>query len=150
MYDNKLMLEHAWKYFELHAQQRITVFNFYLAISGLVSTGIGICLQQGGAFNYISSFLCLFLMFVSFIFWKLDQRVSLLIKEAEKTLSIIERTIAQPTLHLFDKDNNNTALKNGIMSVWTYGRCFRCAFVIVGYSSFILFFAPWFIPLLTR
>ncbi len=150
MTNNEMMFEHAWKYFELHAQQRITVFNFFLAISGLVATGVGICLQQGGGFTYVSSFLCLFLMFVSFLFWKLDQRVSLLIKEAELTLSCIEDNISHSNLHLFNKDQNNTSLKKGIFSVWTYGRCFRCAFFIVGYSSFLLIFAPLFIPVFSR
>jgi hypothetical protein len=42
--------EYVWRYFELHAQQRMTVFNFYIAITGLLAAGIGFTLQQGGRF----------------------------------------------------------------------------------------------------
>ena len=54
-------MEHAWRYFELHAQQRMTVFNFYLAISGLLAAGIGMCLQQGPKFSLLISILGVFL-----------------------------------------------------------------------------------------
>ncbi|MDW9204727.1 hypothetical protein SE956_16940 [Escherichia coli] len=72
--------EHIWKYFELHAQQRMTVFNFYIAITGLLAAGIGVTLQQGGKYVLFTSLMGVFVAFISFIFWKLDQRVSILIK----------------------------------------------------------------------
>ncbi|EKB9382313.1 TPA: hypothetical protein ACID37_006234 [Pseudomonas aeruginosa] len=53
-------IEHAWKYFELHAQQRMTVFNFFLAIAGLVAAGIGVGLQQGSHFSILVSLLGFF------------------------------------------------------------------------------------------
>ena len=58
-------LEHAWKYFEIHSQQRMSIFNFFLGATGLVSTGIGICIQQGGDYHYLSFALSVFLVFSS-------------------------------------------------------------------------------------
>lgn len=63
--------EHIWKYFELHAQQRMTVFNFYIAITGLLAAGIGVTLQQGGKYVLFTSLMGVFVAFISFIFWKL-------------------------------------------------------------------------------
>lgn len=129
-------MEHAWKYFEIHAQQRISVFNFYLATTGLVAAGIGVCLQQGGKFYLAAAGLSMFLTFVSFLFWKLDQRVSLLIKRSEIALAEIEKNIENDKLYLFTEDNFDIDLSNGIFSVWTYGRCFRISFGIIGIASF--------------
>jgi ABC-type amino acid transport system permease subunit len=39
------LLEHMWRYFELHANQRMTVFNFYLVLSGAIAAGLAATLQ---------------------------------------------------------------------------------------------------------
>lgn len=124
-------MEHAWRYFELHAQQRMTVFNFFLAITGLVAAGIGVGLQAGTKFSALVSLLGMFLSLVSFLFWKLDQRVSIMIKNAEKALFAIEKiaTIQDVSIFSLDQANNNS---KGLLSIWTYGRCFRVSFLTVG------------------
>lgn len=60
-------IEHAWKYFELHAQQRMTVFNFFLAIAGLVAAGIGVGLQQGSQFSILVSLLGFWFCVIHFL-----------------------------------------------------------------------------------
>lgn len=124
-------IEHAWRYFELHAQQRMAVFNFYLATSGLISAGIGICLQDGTKFSLLTSILGIFLSLVSFLFWKLDQRVSKMIKRAESALRIVEQDYTLPVAALFCRDSNSSPSQE-LFSVWTYGKCFRVAFLTVG------------------
>lgn len=124
-------MDHAWRYFELHAQQRMTVFNYFLAISGLVSAGVGVCLQQGTKFSFLASLLGVFLIMVSFIFWKLDQRVSKMIKLAESALCQIETATGTDDILIFTKDQQNSPV-NGFFSVWTYGKCFRISFLTVG------------------
>lgn len=128
--NNQLAFDHAWRYFELHAQQRITVFNFFLAISGLVSAGVGVCLQQGTNFSLLASLLGVFLILVSFIFWKLDQRVSEMIKLAESAICQLEATVAGSNMLIFTKDRQSPPT-NGLFAVWTYGRCFRVSFLTV-------------------
>lgn len=136
-------LDHAWRYFELHAQQRISVFNFYLAISGLVAAGIGVSLQEGGRFAFVATLLGVFLAFVSFIFWKLDARVSFLIKRAESALSELERLsgIEHATL-FFKSEEHDSSIQRGLFSLWTYGRCFRSSFAVVGVLAVIFAVLP--------
>ncbi|WP_095974853.1 hypothetical protein [Pseudomonas ogarae] len=137
-------LDHAWRYFELHAQQRMTVFNFFLAISGLVATGIGIGLQQGTKFSFLVSLLGIFLSLISFLFWMLDRRVSLMIKTSERALIAIEKNATTPEGSIFSSDHaqNKSA---GLLSIWTYGRCFRISFLAVGLMGIVLATLPYFI-----
>lgn len=134
-------IDHAWRYFELHAKQRMTVFNFYLAISGVFSAGIGACIQAGTKMAIITSVLGGFLSLISFLFWKLDQRVSEMIKRAESALRVIEGDYAIPVAALFNRDSKASKSK-GIFSVWTYGRCFRVAFLTVGIVGMALTLLP--------
>ena len=78
---------HAWRYFELHANQRIAVFNFFLVLSGLIAAGLAAAVQAAGLLLVVGAVLGLLLALVSFIFWKLDQRTSFLIKHAEQALA---------------------------------------------------------------
>ncbi|EAR0935099.1 hypothetical protein EOF97_22805, partial [Salmonella enterica] len=138
-----------WKYFEIHTQQRMTVFNFYIAIIGLLAAGSGVCLQQGGKYSYLASALGLFIVFISFIFYKLDERVSLLIKKSEVALKILEEEFNEPTAMIFKNESIDNSLNKSILSTWTYGRCFRVSFGVVAGTGFILLIAP-IVPLLLK
>ena len=46
-------VEHAWKYFELHSNQRITMFNYFLFIVVGLGTAIGVIIQSSITFAYI-------------------------------------------------------------------------------------------------
>ena len=87
-------VEHAWKYFELHSNQRITMFNYYLFIMAGLATAIGVTLQTSKNFAYIGVLLCIIAVIVSIIFWKLDQRTSFLIKQSEDVFKRLERNSA--------------------------------------------------------
>lgn len=141
-------MDHAWRYFELHAQQRMTVFNFFLAIAGLLAAGIGACLQEGKSFFFLATALGIFLTLVSFIFWKLDQRVSMLIKNSEVILEKLEKHANNFHAGLFceDKKFQNGSIFN-IFSTWSYGRCFRVSFFAVGLLGAGSAVLPWFIDL---
>lgn len=134
-------MEHAWKYFELHAQQRMTVFNFYLAISGLIAAGIGVSLQQGSRFLFLASLLGIFLSMVSFLFWQLDARISAMIKRAELALCYIEKSSLIQEVAIFSLDDNAVRNKS-FMSIWTYGKCFRVSFFAVGFIGLMFAAAP--------
>jgi len=89
------VLTHAGRYFELHANQRMSVFNFFLALSGVVSAGLAALVQGSAHLIFLGILLGLLLVLVSFIFWKLDQRVSFLIKHAEDALSELEENASR-------------------------------------------------------
>ena len=139
---DKAASEHAWRYFELHAQQRIAVFNFYIAITGLLAAGIGFSLQQEGKYLYLCSILGFFMIFISFIFWKLDHRVSMLIKNSEAALHLFESNFQNPHFRILTKDKNDKNLNSSAFSNWSYGKCFRIAFIFVGNIGLVFIFIP--------
>jgi hypothetical protein len=124
--------EHAWKYFELHANQRIAVFNFFLVLSGALSAGIAATLQGSQHFALLGVGLGVLLALVAFVFWKLDQRVSFLVKHAESALVQIEGAFPDPSLQLFHREPSLTAAAkeaSGLWGrLWTYGQVFRLLF----------------------
>ncbi len=83
--------DYAWAYFELHANQRMNSFNFFVVIAALLTAGLAGSLHKEFQFHSVGIFLSLALTFIAFIFWKLDQRVRFLIKHAEEALREIEK-----------------------------------------------------------
>ena len=130
------MREHAWKYFELHANQRIAVFNFFLVASGAIAAGLAATLQGSQRFSSLGIALGLLLVLVSFVFWKLDQRVSFLIKHAESALSETEQAFPASDACLFKYEPAVTAAAATDAwwwtKHWTYGRSFRFVFWVMG------------------
>jgi hypothetical protein len=130
------LLEHAWNYFELHANQRFPLFNFFLVLSGAIAVGLVATLQGNQRFSALGVALGLLLGLVSFVFWKLDQRVSFLIKHGESALSEIEQAFPAHTARLFLLEPQAT--KNAADRAswwtrhWTYGQAFRLVFVVMG------------------
>lgn len=133
---NTKAFEHAWRYFDLHAQQRMTVFNFFLFLVGLIGAGIATSAQATKDLSFLGCFLGLLLAFVSFIFWKLDQRVSFLMKRAEIAMASLETHLPGEVARLFSGEPNLTAeacASGGPWSrQWTYGRSFRVTFCSTG------------------
>lgn len=82
--------EYAWRYFELHANQRISLFRNFVFILTVYITGIGLlitnfhdssCIEEIAAFS-----LSVVFIFVSIIFYLLDARNRHLIHIAERSL----------------------------------------------------------------
>jgi hypothetical protein len=128
------VLMHAWRYFELHANQRMSVFNFFLALSGVVSAGLAALVQEDPHSSFLGVLLGLLLILVSFVFWKLDQRVSFLIKHAESALSELEGALPNKQARLFLCEPSKTdAVTSGHWwsRHWTYGQSFRMVFFVM-------------------
>ena len=132
---------HAWRYFELHASQRMAVFNFFLVLSGLIAAGLAAAVQAAGLLLIVGAVLGLLLALVSFIFWKLDQRVSFLIKHAEQALIEIESVFPKTATQLFTNEVALTehATSSGSLWTrqWTYGHSFRVVFIIMGLAGLL-------------
>ena len=65
--------ESAWRYFAIHAEQRLKMFQFYITISTALLGG-GVLLIRTGQ-NAIALMLLSFLAsFFSFVFWRLEVR----------------------------------------------------------------------------
>jgi hypothetical protein len=78
-------LEYGFKWFEFHAQQRITTFNFYLIIYSGLAAAVSFLLKE--KFQLGSIFISLILIVVSVLFWQLDVRNRQLIGIGESILS---------------------------------------------------------------
>ena len=117
----EIMLEHTWRYFELHAKQRVSVFNFFVVMSGALAAGIAASLQGSAKLAAIGVVLGLLLPLISFVFWKLDQRVSFLIKHAENALAEIECTLPTERARLFSLEPASTKEAKSKASFWTAG-----------------------------
>lgn len=129
------MLEHAWRYFELHANQRMAVFNFFMIMAAALAAGIAASLQGSAKLAAIGVVLGLLLTLASFVFWKLDQRVSFLIKHAEVALAEIEVTLPAERARLFSLEPASTKKAESNASFWSrhwsYGKSFRLIFVVM-------------------
>lgn len=144
-------IEHAWRYFELHAKQRMTVFNFFLGATGLLAAGIATAIQGGRSLNFVGIVLGLLLSFIAFIFWKLDQRVCVLVKRAEAVIAVLEQSFLDSSSHLFIDESafflNDAHTSNGWNRLWTYGRAFRTTFCVAGVfgisASLFCFYKLW-------
>jgi len=128
-------VEHAWKYFELHSNQRTTLFNYFLFIMAGLGTAIGVILQAHTKFSYVGIFLSCFVTLVSYLFWKLDQRTSFLIKQSEQIFKNLERN-SSVDIGIFCNEESNldkmNLNKNWFTSVLTYGSIFRFTFLTTG------------------
>lgn len=130
--DWSLVSDHAWRYFELHANQRMAVFNFFTVLSGAVVAGIAA--TQGAPRFGVA--LGLALTILSFIFWKLDQRAAFLIKHADEVHVIAEAQLCPTATRLFTlepaKQGTAHAHQNILQRPWTFGRSFRTTFFVMG------------------
>ncbi len=131
----KDMLEHAWRSFALHAGQRMSLFNFFLIVSASVGAALAASFQRSGLFHVLGIGLGCLLVLISFIFWKLDQRTSFLVKHGEEALIELESSFDVTDARLVSREPVRTAAheKGCVLSrMWTYGTAFRFVFWIMG------------------
>ena len=152
--------EHVWNYFQLHAGQRMSIFNFFVVMSTLLTTALATSFT--GKFNYPSIGIIsgIGLVVIAFIFWKLDQRIRFLIKLAETALTAIEsawvnekKTADNPqALFLIERIETETKRRESCWwkpQTWhlKYSECFGIAyivFVIIGIIGTISAIIRWF------
>lgn len=134
--DWKSAIDHSWKYFELHAGQRMTVFNYFIVLSGIIVTGIAGTVQLPYRFSVLGTALGFTLSLLSFVFWKLDQRAAFLVKHAEAAHIVAESKLFQPGSRIFAEEptahERASEAQNILIRPWTFGRSFRLVFVVMG------------------
>ena len=132
--------ENAWRHFTIHAEQRLKMFQFYITISTALLAG-GVLLLRTGE-NTIALVLLGFLAsFFSFVFWKLEVRTRVLVKNAEDAIIHLDHlhnlpdVNGQPNpLKLFTRDDFRTQGSNRRCKLWyfSYHKCFLLVFAVVG------------------
>ena len=133
---NYACIEHCWRYFELHSGQRISVFNYFVAFAGLASAGLAAVIQNGQKFAVLGVMMGLMISVVTIVFWKLDQRMSMLVKHAEKALVVAENADLGPHGRLFATEDSefSTARQQAklLLRPQTMGASFRILFIVMG------------------
>jgi hypothetical protein len=84
--------EHVLRWFETHAQQRLTCINYFLAALSLLVAGYS-QVDAGSAGKGLS--LCVAGVFVCLIFYRLERRNRQLVKQAEDALAPFQREMAR-------------------------------------------------------
>ncbi len=140
--DIKDQREYAWSYFQLHAGQRMTTFNFFIVIAALLTTALASTFGKEFEYHIAGVILGFGITIMSFVFWKLDQRVRFLIKNAERSLKEIESVLlsenpakAGKFAALFSAEEESTASKradnSGKFWEWhlSYSKCFGAVYL---------------------
>ncbi len=138
--DDNGLRGYVWDYFQLHAAQRLTTFNFYIALSTLITTGLFASFHESFGVPSLGIVLGLLLVVFSFVFFKLEQRNRHLIWHGEAALKRIEEGFAEGSaeaedfrVFLKEQEETNTrkAAHRPIRDIWTYPYSYSNCFNIV-------------------
>jgi hypothetical protein len=157
--------EQAWNYFQLHATQRLTTFNYYLVLSTAITAAIAITFQKDFRLPALDIVLSLLLVGISYVFLKLDGRNIELVKYGEAALKYFEKTEqanfpdeatgAPHEAQLFRREEYMTRKKTEHSEGrppweqhYTYGKCLHLTiwFFMVGGSLLFLYSVQSYMP----
>ena len=138
----KATQSYAWGYFAFHAQQRQTVFNFFIVLIGASLAAYAATIDKSSAAKFHFVIGCV-LATSSFFFWRLDERSRRLIQLAEAPLKQIELRLAQRTgltsaTILFQSENK---VGGTFARVESFTQIYRLTFAMVGSVGFVIAFA---------
>lgn len=101
-------LEHAWNYFQIHANQRISLFRFYIVFFSIYVTGAGFLLVRfpyNRIFDELSAItISIAFIIITIMFQLLDLRNRQLIHYAERALRDIEKNFDNKIYRVFSKE----------------------------------------------
>lgn len=131
----------AWDFFETQAGHRLTSFNYYIALSSLLSGGLAASFRDDVRIPFVGLLLGMLLVLFAFVFWKLDGRNRELIRSAEEALRFFESQASSAPEHgtphvttRFLREEHDTRARRAANSwrVWrnhyTYSDCFNVVF----------------------
>jgi hypothetical protein len=140
--NNENPSNHAWRYFELHACQRISLIRYFVIVLSLYVTGSGYliakfkdksCMEEEGVI-----FFSMIFIIISIIFWWLDNRNRKLIHIAEDSLREYEQDSNLKDIHkIFFREKNSSSC------TIRHTFCFRALFIIAILSACIIGYYSW-------
>lgn len=141
---------YAWNYFALHAGQRMSGFHFFLVVAGLI-LGAMSAVEKLGIEGNVTAILPLSVTFLAFVFWRMDRRTRMLVKNAESALKMLENEFRSAfakseggrVIELMERDDEAVrALRRkpavDLFIPVTYSDCFNLTFVVLGGLGLIL------------
>jgi hypothetical protein len=102
---DRARLDIAWKWFDFHAKQRTTIFNFFLIITGIILNAYVLAIKE--CLNQIAIALSVFGILQAIVFFLFDIRNRQLTAHAENVIEMVERT------HLFPDDYRSPEINSG-------------------------------------
>jgi hypothetical protein len=123
---HKAVLDHAWNWFSMHAQQRMTTINFFLVVQGALLGALGVTADKK-LYGY-QFYVGLLIVLMALMFFALDKRVRKLIEIGETALKTEQSRLAADV-----SDTHIELLRlSDECARWrpTYGRIFDCMFLI--------------------
>lgn len=130
---DKDWLDLAWKHFQQHAQQRIQYFNYFVIFSTILTTGLIATFQDNFQAPYLGKGIGCIQIFLSIIFWKIDERNKFLTQHSENLIKTIESdyksyklfTDEELKTQQLKEDNNKTFFINRQIS---HGKSYKIIF----------------------
>ena len=128
------MQQYVWCYFELHANQRMSVFKFFIGLATFLTASLLAAAVQ--KHHVAGALLGALLTLVSFVFWRLDERTCFLIERSERALEELEDVFfgndagSLRRLQLFREEKMETDNMTGVLT--TYGQCLKALFFTFG------------------
>lgn len=137
----EVLHKQALNYFNSHASQRLTVFNFYIALSSFTAAGYFASFKPDSNLESARLLLAFLLCFFSFLLWMLDRRVKVFIKIAERALIHFESLEpCNAEGKVFTLEDTETKAHRKIMSGWhramfwriplSYSKCFNLVYLV--------------------
>ena len=130
--------DYAFKWFEIHAEQRLKVFNFFLIISGFCVGGFFTALQAEN--RLAASVVSIVLAVVAYGFKQLDSRTAQLTKLAEdflcQSLGALGEKLKSDQLNLVLRAEDKQGL-------WSYRQIFNILFWLFGILGLLGAIFPW-------
>lgn len=111
----KEALDIAWKYFQQHAQQRVSYFNFFVLFSSIMTTGLIATLGPQFDLHLLGTGIGCMEVLIAFVFIKIDDRNKYLTKIGEDALKALEELYVLPEdvdrkrVVVFNKEVEQTA-----------------------------------------
>lgn len=140
----EIMWEHAWKYFEFHGNQRITLIRFFVAFITLYLTGVALLSRGfhcfGKSYEIFALIISLSFIVGTYIFQQLDLRNRELIKLSENSLVEIENNIegAPDSARIFRKEKDTDSAYIGHTAAYRY--IFQFSYLL---SIIFIIWASW-------
>lgn len=141
-------LDIAWKYFQQHAQQRVSYFNFFVLFSSLLTTGLMASLNTQFNLPQLGIGMGLMQMLIAFIFLKIDERNKYLTKIGETALikleSLYECHGAQSLeIQVFSHELDKTSAMRKSVERWnifgqlSHSQCFKIIYLAYAFAGLI-------------
>lgn len=143
--EKNLLLNHAWRYFELHANQRIALFRFYIIFSTLFATGLCYLFIRFPYDRIIHELLiiAISIMFIILtnIFSRLDKRNCELIHFSEDALKILESEVPfYSKLKIFTEEESSKQMSHRQCFTIIYGVSYGFAIFSIIAAIFSVFY----------